>query len=308
MLAGFAAIVGPTGVGKSALALAVAGQLPAEIVNADALQAYRRLEIGTGKPTSEERERVPHHLLDILDPSERYSAGEFARRAGDAIESIRRRGRLPIVVGGSGLYFRALRDGLCSVPAIPREVRQELEANPSTEDLLVELRRVDPESAARCGPSDRRRILRALEVVRGTGRTLGQWWREDAGPLRPSSVIGLTLPRPLLYDRIARRVDSMVDAGWESEVQGLLAEGVKPEAPAFQAIGYRQWVSALAERQDRRETIAEIVRETRRYAKRQETWFRKERGITWLDSTERDDMSLVLEHLAGALVDRASRG
>ena len=279
-----------------------------EIVNADALQAYRRLEIGTGKPSAVDRAQVRHHLLDIVDPDERFSAGEFARLAGRAIEEISQRGKLPVVVGGSGLYFRALRDGLCSVPEIPSEIRAKLQANPRTDELLQELRVADPESAARCGPADRHRILRALEVFQATGKTLPTWWRESPPPGRPTPIVlGLTLPRPLLYDRIARRVGSMVEAGWESEVQGLLAGGVGPEAPAFQAIGYRQWVSAAAEGRDRRQTIEEIVRETRRYAKRQETWFRKERGITWLHSTERDDMSRVLELLEGARAGLASQ-
>jgi tRNA dimethylallyltransferase len=304
----FVALVGPTAVGKSALALRWAGEAPIEIVNADALQAYRRLEIGTGKPSAAERERVRHHLVDILDPVQSYSAGEFARRAADACAEIRSRGRLPLVVGGSGLYFRALRDGLSTVPPVDPAVRREIEASGDTARLYGELRRLDPEGADRLAPADRHRIVRALEVVRSTGRSLSEWWRATGTEPKRALAFGLTLPRALLYDRIARRVAAMAAAGWQQEVSVLLSQGVSFEAPAFQAIGYRQWVKTLVEGRDTQQTIEEIVLETRRYAKRQETWFRKERGITWLDSTERDVMSQVPAALAEVLRGRAREG
>jgi tRNA dimethylallyltransferase len=301
----FVALVGPTAAGKSALAMHWAAEAPIEIVNADALQAYRRLEIGTGKPSLAERQRVPHHLVDVLDPTEAYSAGEFARRAEEACREIRQRGRLPLVVGGSGLYFRALRDGLSVVPAVDPAVRRAIEASGETAKLYAELERLDPEGAVRLSPADRHRIVRALEVVHATGRSLSEWWRQARPAPKRALAFGLTLPRALLYDRIARRVAAMAAAGWQEEVSTLLSEGVSFEAPAFQAIGYRQWVKTLVEGRDRDATIQEIVLETRRYAKRQETWFRKERGITWLDSTERDVMSQVPEPLAEALRDPA---
>ena len=283
---GVLTIVGATAAGKSALALAVAERSGAEIVNADALQVYRGFDLGTAKPSAEERARVAHHLLDVAEPEERFSAGRFARLARAALEEILARGRPAIVVGGSGLYLRALSEGLAPIPPVEPEVRAELEARLAREGLAAlraELEALDPASALRVAPRDAQRTLRALEVAHGTGRSLSQWLAE-----RPSGYgawsgrrIGLTLPRAVLYDRIGARVSCMIARGWLDEVRGLLAAGVGADAPAFQAIGYAQWVRHLAGEYDLEEATRQIVVATRRYAKRQQTWFRREPGIEW---------------------------
>ena len=284
-------ILGPTATGKSELALAVAEALGGEIVNADSLQAYRGLDIGTAKPSPEDRARVPHHLIDILEPHERYSAGEFARRAQEAIAEIGERGRVPIVVGGSGLYLRALFEGISPVPQgdpeVRRELRERLEAD-GLGPLRDDLARLDPETAARLTAGDTQRILRALEVAFVSGKPLSAWISEQPfGTQRIAGIrVGLTLPRSILYDRIAGRVASMMEAGWLEEVAGLLRRGLTPRLPAFQAIGYRQLVRYLEGNGSLEQAVAEIVRETRRFAKRQETWFRKEPDVTWFSAQD----------------------
>jgi tRNA dimethylallyltransferase len=296
------AIVGPTATGKSALGMALAERLGGEIVNADALQVYRGLDIGTAKPGLEDRERVPHHLIDILEPEERYSAGEFARRAREAIAEIQGRGRVAIVVGGSGLYLRALFDGLSPVPAGDPEVRGGLRARLEAEGLAPlreELGRLDPETAGRLGAGDTQRVLRALEVALVSGRPLSAWIGEQPfGAQGIAAVrVGLTVPRSILYDQIAGRVARMMEAGWAEEVAALLRRGLSPTLPAFQAIGYRQLVRYLEGIGSLELAVSDIVRETRRFAKRQETWFRKEPEVTWFSAQDLErQIPGVLEH------------
>jgi tRNA dimethylallyltransferase len=278
-------ILGPTATGKSDLAMDVARALDGEIVNGDSLQAYRGLDIGTAKPTLLDRRSVRHHLIDILDPSESYSAGVFARLARRSVEGIEERGKLPLVVGGSGLYLRALLEGLSPIPEIPAEIREQLQRELSVgglEPLREELRRVDPETEERLAAGDRQRVLRALEVWKATSRPLSSWLREgpDEAPLEAIKV-GLTLARGLLYDRIAERVEKMVEEGWVEEVKGLLATGLTGSEPAFQAIGYREMVRHVTLGTPLTDITEEITVATRRYAKRQLTWFRRERGISW---------------------------
>jgi tRNA dimethylallyltransferase len=304
------AIVGATATGKSALALELALALRGEIVNADSLQVYRGLDIGTGKPTPQERARVPHHLIDVLDPAEPYSAGEFARRAEAAIAEIAGRGRVAILVGGSGLYLRALLEGLSPLPppdaALRRRLRQRL-AEEGAPRLHAELVRRDPETAARLAAGDSQRVVRALEVALGTGTPLSAWQeRQPFGARRlPALRVGLTLPRPVLYDRIARRVGCMRDRGWVAEVEQLLQGGVAPEVPAFQAIGYRQIVRHLRGEWSVERAFAETLRATRRFAKRQETWFRREPDVAWLDATDPGVLAGRARGLLGALAPSA---
>ena len=298
-------IVGPTAVGKSSVALDLAGPLAGEIVNADALQVYRGFDIGTAKPSAEDRRRAPHHLLDILDPRETFSAGEFARRARRAIGEIRGRGRLPILVGGSGLYLRALIDGISPIPPIDPAVRETLRARLAAEgssELRAELRRLDPATADRLAPADSQRLLRALEVALGTSRPLSEWVaRAPVGGGGIAAVwVGLTLSRGLLYDRIAVRVGQMLAHGWVDEVRRLLASGLDPSAPAFQAIGYRELVGHLAGEATLEEATERIVRATRRYAKRQMTWFRRQADVEWFAGDAADPGATILRHLAGA--------
>lgn len=284
-------IVGPTAVGKSAAAMALAAEGAMEIVNADALQVYRGLDIGTAKPSPEDRDRVPHHLIDVLDPGESWSVGDFVRLAVPVVTAIRERGRWPLVVGGSGLYVGALLDGLSPIPAIPASIRatvREQLDHEGLDSIRDRLRALDPEMVDRLEPADRQRHVRALEVVLATGRGLSDWWRErpPEPPVRATALFGLTLPRKLLYDRILLRVEAMLDAGWVDEVRSLLAGGCLRSSPAFQAIGYRQVMRHLDGEWTRGEALEDIARETRRYAKRQETWFRGRDDVEWLDAQD----------------------
>lgn len=297
------AVLGATATGKSALALALAEALRGEIVNADALQVYRGLDIGTAKPGWPERRRVAHHLLDILEPWERYSAGEFARRGRLAVAEIQERGAVPILVGGSGLYLRALLEGISPVPPGDAAIRRGLVRRMEEEGLpalQAELDRVDPVTAIRIGRGDSQRILRALEVALATGRPLSDWIdRKPFGSQRIAVIrVGLTVPRALLYDRIAVRVAGMVEQGFEAEVAGLLSRGLTSDLPAFQAIGYRQLVRHLEGKGSLEQAVAETIRETRRFAKRQETWFRKEPEVTWYSALDLDRrIPEVIEHV-----------
>lgn len=302
-------VIGATATGKSALGLALAERLPGggEIVNADALQVYRGFDVGTAKPEAAERHRVPHHLIDVLGPHERWSAGEFARRARAAIDAIHQRGRRPIVVGGSGLYLRALLAGISLIPAADPRMREDLRRRAAEEGLAplaAELARLDPETAARLAPGDRQRVLRALEVALVSGRPLSAWIAKQ--PFGTQSIaairVGLTLPRSILYDRIASRVARMVESGWMDEVRGLLERGLDPGLPAFQAIGYRQLVHHARGEWPLARAIEETVRETRRFAKRQETWFRKEPDVTWFSAEDLERrIPQVVEHVERAL-------
>lgn len=295
-------LVGPTATGKTALALDLAGPLGGEIVNADALQVYRGLDIGTAKPGPEDRRRAPHHLIDVLEPDEPFSAGEFARRARAAIEEIRARHRLPMLVGGSGLYLRALTEGISPIPAVDPELRPRLRARLASEGpepLRDELARLDPVTAERLAPGDSQRLVRALEVALGTGRPLSVWIEEK--PVGDGGIeavwIGLTLPRSLLYDRVAVRVEGMLAAGWVDEVRGLLEAGLSPSLPAFQAIGYRELAGHIAGEATLEEATERIVRATRQYAKRQMTWFRRQPGVAWFDADDTSP-SAILDYLA----------
>lgn len=284
-------VLGATATGKTGLGIELAEALDGEVINADALQVYRRLDIGTAKPTPDERSRVPHHLLDILEPEEPFSAGAFARHARTAIDDIEARGRVPVVVGGSGLYLRALIEGLAPLPPVDRTVREALDRRIEEEGLAALYRELctrDPETAERLAPGDRQRISRALEIVLGTGRRQSDWIRERPFGQAPLAAvrIGLTMPRSILYDRLADRVHGMVERGWVAEVEALLDEGVDPDVPAFQAIGYRQMVAHLRHDSSLRAAIDETIHVTRRYAKRQSTWFRREPDVFWVPALE----------------------
>lgn len=290
------AIIGPTATGKSELALRLAGRLDAEIVNADALQVYRGFDIGTAKPTPGERLAVVHHLVDILDPDQPYSAGLFAERARQVLDEIQARGRLALVVGGSGLYLRALLDGIGPLPPSRPDVRSRLQerlADEGLEALWRELGRRDPATAHRLPPTDRQRILRALEVLEISGRPLSSWISERPFGCRSLSAlkVGLTLPRDLLYDRIAARVERMIQRGWVDEVARLLATWEDPDLPAFQAIGYRQLAKHLLEDWPLQAAVESIERATRQLAKRQITWFKRETDVVWYRSEDLDEVA-----------------
>jgi len=271
---------GPTASGKTALALALAGIFPLEIVNADSVQVYRGLDIGTAKPTLKERGSVPHHLIDVADPDQRYDAGRFVEEAEEAIRGIRERGRFPLVSGGTGMYIRALIRGLDPLPSDPT-VRAALSVRWTEEGgaaLFEELRRIDPASAAAIHPSDRIRVLRALEVAVVSGKPpscLKGRWARVAAKYR-ILFIHLSPDRKDLYRRIDERVDGMFREGLVEEVRRLLAKGYGPDLKPMKSLGYRQVVSHLRGTISLPQAIMETKRDTRRYAKRQETWLSRE--------------------------------
>jgi len=280
--------VGPTGVGKTAVALELARSLPIEIVSVDSRQVYRRMDVGTGKPSAEERRRVPHHVMDVVEPDEPYHAARFVREAEDAIGQIRGRGRWPVLVGGTGLYYRALVRGLAPRPpadaALRERLRREAEAaGPAA--LHRCLGEVDPAAAGRLAATDVVRVTRALEVALLTGGPEdpagARSWGES-GPRHPTVTVGLTMERQALYARLDRRVEGMLAAGLLAEVGALLDAGFAADLPAMQGIGYRHLAAVLTGRARRGEAVAGMKRDTRRYAKRQWTWFAREPEVTWL--------------------------
>lgn len=284
------AIVGPTATGKTSLALHLAAEFGGEIVSCDSTAVYRGLDIGTDKPSVEERRGIPHHLIDVVEPTAVYSAAEYARDASAAIEDIRQRGHLPILVGGTGFYYRALVRGLFPGPARNDELRARLDRvadRRGVESLHRWLARVDAASAARIQPRDRKRLVRALEVYLVTGRPLTDHFAETTSPLAGVEVLtlGLTMPRPELRARVAARVDAQFARGVVDEVERLIAAGVLPTAHAFSGLVYRQVMEMRQGIRDLAATRELIVRENMRYARRQLIWFRKEHGVRWLDGT-----------------------
>ncbi len=282
-------IVGPTGVGKTSVAVRLAARLSMEAVNADSRQVYRGMDIGTGKPTVEERAALSHHLLDVVNPDERYHAARFRADAIEAIEEIGSRGRLPVVVGGTGLYVRALLKGLKPAPPADPALRAELEAFAASHGwpaLHARLARVDPEAAGRLHPNDRVRIVRALEVQsRGraaAGDTAAGDWRHGIPPWR-LLVAGLSQTRERLNARLAERARGMAAHGMMEEVKRLLAAGYDESLPSMGGIGYRQFCAVLRGRMTEAEALRTMIRDTARYAKRQMTWFGRDAEIRWID-------------------------
>lgn len=282
------ALVGPTGTGKTALALDLAQALDAEIVNLDSRQVYQGLDIGSAKPTLSERTRVPHHLFDVVTPDQLFNCALYRDLALPVIEDIQRRGRRVLLVGGTGLYLKVLRQGLFPGPPRDDNVRAALEAKEAVTPgvLHLELQRIDPECAARLHPHDRSRLVRAVEVWELTGRRMSEWQREHgfAGPTLPIVSIGLTLERDALYARLNRRARIMVDAGLIDEVRALQAAGYDSETPALVSIGYRQIAAYLLGICDLPTAIDEMAKQTRHLAKRQLTWFRADPTVRWFDA------------------------
>ena len=272
--------------GKSALALAVARRIPAEIIVADSVQVYRGMDAGTGKPSPEERAAVRHHLLDICEPSQRYSASEFARDAQAAVKEIHRRGRLPIIVGGTGLYLRAFLKGQLSgsggQPAVRERLWREAETT-GAQRLHERLAALDPATAARVHPRDLFRVVRALELFEVTGRRpseirTGLW---ETPRLRVSAILVLNRERQELHHLIDERAGAMWQSGLVEEVRRLLVEGWPPDLPAFRSLGYREAVAHLSGRLTESQALLHMQRATRRYARRQVAWFRREPSAEW---------------------------
>jgi len=280
-------IVGPTAAGKTALAVRLAEELGGEVLSADSQQVYRRFDVGTGKPTVEERRGVPHHLLDVTDPHERFSAARFVALADAAIAEIRGRGRRVVVAGGTGLYVRALLRGLFEAPPADPEIRErhrKLWAQ-DPEALRDKLREVDPEAAARLHPRDLVRISRALEVFEQTGVPITELQRRHGfgGVRHPAVWVGLVPPRSTLRTRIDARIDDMLARGWLDEVRQLLADGCGEAAP-MGCLGYRHLRAHLAGGLDFDDAVRKTKRDTWRFARRQMTWFSTEAEIPWYSS------------------------
>jgi tRNA dimethylallyltransferase len=286
-------IVGPTATGKTALGVALAKAVDGEIVSCDSTAVYRGIDIGTDKPTMDERQGIVHHLIDVVGPDETYSAARWATDAAAAIHDIHARGKWPIVVGGTGFYYRALVRGLFPGPARNDELRARLErvaATRGVESLHRWLARVDGPSATRIMPRDLKRLIRALEVYLLTGRPLTAHFDATVSPLEGWQVLtmGLIDPRPDLETRVARRVDAQFERGVVAEVEQLIASGVPETAHAFSGLVYRQLIEMRQSVRDEPATRALIVRENMRYARRQVMWFRKEPDVRWLDGPGTD--------------------
>jgi tRNA dimethylallyltransferase len=301
-------ILGPTASGKTRLGLALAARFQGEIISCDALQVYRFMDIGTAKASPVDRDKVPHHMLDLRNPGEDFSAGDYQRIARASLNSIRKRANLPFIVGGTGFYLRALIDGLFEGPGRSGSLRTRmrriiLRRGPSC--LHRALRRADPGTAARIAPADSARIIRAYEIYLLTGRPMSWWVSRPRDTLHGYCwcKLGVALPRALLYERIDRRVEEMFAQGFVEEVRALL-ERYPRNCQAFKAIGYREIAAHLEGKLTLQEAIEETQQESRRYAKRQMTWFRSDPSVVWLDGTldaetlEAEAVRLVAEFLA----------
>lgn len=282
------AVMGPTASGKSGLALRLAERFGGEIVSADSAQVYRGLDIGTAKPSPEERARVPHHLVDVRDLDEEFSLADFQALAGAALRDIHARGRLPFLVGGTGLYVRGLLEGYTLVMAPPDpELRAALQAR-DVQDLVAQLRSLDPVSAERIDPRNRRRVERALEVCLQTGRPFSEGSRTRPTEFR-SLKLALRVERPVLVERIDRRLDEMVRAGWVEEVRALAEKGHAPSLRRLRILGYPELLDVV-EGERRLEDALEGIRvATRRYARRQVTWLKAEPGVQWLEGADEEE-------------------
>ncbi len=283
------AVLGPTAAGKSALGLAVAERLGGEIISCDSTAVYRGFDIGTDKVPLGEQRGIPHHLIDVVDPTTEYTAADYARDAAAAVARIHARRRVPVLVGGTGLYYRALTRGLFPGPGKHSQLRERLGAiadRRGVEFLWRMVRRVDPPSADRILPRDRKRLIRALEVYFQTGRPLTDHFADTVSPLDPGvavTSIGLRVEGATLAERLARRVDAQFAAGLIDEVRGLLGRGVPDSARPFGGLVYRQVMDYIRGLRDLGATRELIVRENRRYARRQLIWFRKEPNLMWFD-------------------------
>ena len=297
-------IAGPTGVGKTAVAAALARRVAIEIVSADSRQVYRGMDVATGKPSSEIRRAVAHHLVDVVDPDHRYQAARFRADAAATIEAIRERGRLPVVVGGTGLYVRALLRGLDPAPPADLAFRRELALIAAAEgraSLHARLSLAAPTVARRLHPNDHVRVVRALELARAGASTLEQErWREPVAAY-DVTYFGLTMDRDALARRLVARAAAFVDAGLRGEVERLLARGYDPALPSLQSIGYREFARVARGELDPAEALRLMQRDSVRYAKRQWTWFAREPGIEWLDVEKAGGVDGTAERIASAL-------
>jgi tRNA dimethylallyltransferase len=294
-------VLGPTASGKSALGISLAQKLGGEILVCDSTQVYRHFDIGTAKVPPSEQNGIAHHLVDLVEPQEVFSAGEYRRAALAALDDLRRRSKLPIITAGTGLYLRALLEGLADAPTRSEELRERLRRTARKSGPLYlhrMLARLDPEASCRIAQQDTQKVIRALELRLLTHKTVGEIHRSGRTPLEGYSVlkIGLLPPRTALYARIDSRVESMMGAGWLDEVRRLMAVSVPEDAKPFQFIGYSQLRQQLAGQISRANAIQRIQQATRNFAKRQITWFQREPGVTWFSGFG-NDPSIISEAL-----------
>jgi tRNA dimethylallyltransferase len=288
-------ICGPTGIGKTAVAIELAEKLGGEIISADSMQIYRYMDIGTAKPTAEEQGRIPHHMIDIVDPDEDFDAVGFAQMAREKLMQLHQKGALPVVAGGTGLYIKALLQGLFHSnpvdPAIRERLNKEAAENGSS-GLYERLQRVDPDTADRLHPNDAYRIIRALETIESTGRSISDHHQQHGFKDEPFNAlkVGLQMDRQMLYDRIERRVDLMVEAGLVAEVKDLLGKGYSGDLKSMQSIGYRHMVDYIEGRLSWDESVRTLKRDTRRFAKRQFTWFGADPQIKWYEPDQLNEI------------------
>ena len=281
-------IAGPTASGKTALAVELAKELNGEVVSCDSMQVYKRMDIGTAKPSAEEMQGIPHHMLDVAQAWEDFSVSRYCAQAAPIVDDIIARGRTAIIAGGTGLYMDSLIRGNAFAPFPSTGVREALEKRAEaegTQSLLAELAQIDPESAGRLHPSDRKRIIRALEVYRETGITITEHNRRtrEIPPKYRPIWLGLDFSdRAALYRRIDRRVEIMLEAGLLEEIRSLLESGIPESCTAMQAIGYKEFLPVLRGERSLPDAVAEVCQSSRRYAKRQLTWFRRNRDMHWL--------------------------
>ncbi|MDP2807323.1 MAG: tRNA (adenosine(37)-N6)-dimethylallyltransferase MiaA [bacterium] len=287
------ALAGPTAVGKTAVGLVLAQKLKAHVISADSRQIYKYLEIGTAKPTADELAKAPHHMVGILTPDLPYSAAAFAAEARRVMDELDEISQTYIIVGGSGLYLKALTEGLVDIPAADPTIRQELKEfsqAKGNQALLQRLAECDPETAQRLSANDEVRIIRALEIFMLTGKPLSLWFQEKRqGDNRNYKLIVMDLDRKTLYQRIEARVDGMMAQGLLDEVKNLMERGYGPDSPGMQTVGYQELMAHLSGKTDMAEAIRLIKRNTRHYAKRQLTWFRKMNYQQWITCLPEDN-------------------
>ncbi|MBD3381056.1 MAG: tRNA (adenosine(37)-N6)-dimethylallyltransferase MiaA [candidate division Zixibacteria bacterium] len=293
-------LVGPTGVGKTGLAIRLCRELMGEIVSCDSRQIYRKLDIGTAKPNADEISQARHHLLDIIDIGEQFSAYRFRQMALEVIEDILKRGKVPLVVGGTGLYYRALTEGIFETPQHDDSLRGELEAEAElhgNQHLLDRLAEVDPRTAKKLSVADRFRIIRALEIYHLTGKTKSELSAEGDYPEKTYNfvTVGLNLKRKKLYERINKRVLKMFEEGWYEETRELIEKSVINSGNYSKLMGYNTIYEVIADDRDRSEMIAKIQQAHRNYAKRQLTWFKRVRGIRWVSADDPDAFQKIME-------------
>ncbi len=296
-------ILGPTGVGKSAAAIKLAQSFSGEIINCDSMQVYKGFDIGTDKMSKDKRQGIHHHLLDAAEPSSQFTAADFVRLSLQSMEGIRSRGKCPIITGGTGLYLKALLEGLFPEHKKDRSIRNKLKKEAEHEGwdfLWKRLQRIDPEYSRKITPNDKVRIIRALEVYQATGVPLSrQFFHTESFVKNDNTIlVGLILDRQTLYRRIEERVDAMVAKGLVNEVKELISGGVPEDAPPFRALGYKYILAYLNQEIPLEEAVRLTKRDTRRYAKRQITWFKKMKGIHWFSPF---DFSAISQYVAGRL-------